>query len=139
MVHALETTHGLLKKGALLIDIHPSGEPSLIEAHVDGQLLPAGQLVEPNDGVEYVEADEALANVTGRGLFIMEREGFFDFLRHAPNIVELVDHIEAEQWDAYVPKETVSRAMALMGEPGEGKEIILREPVRIARYRSLGK
>jgi hypothetical protein len=137
MVHALEITHGLLKTGGLLIDIHPNGEPPLIEAHVDGEVQLAGYLEETDDFIEYFEADDALADVTGRGLFELEREGLFTFMSHAPTIKALADFLEAEWSDSVLHEETIERAAKLMGEPQEGREIILRESVRIARFRPI--
>jgi hypothetical protein len=139
MVHALEITHGLLKTDGLLIDIHPNGKPPLIEAHVGGKVLLAGHLEETDDFVEYFEADDALADVTGRGLFKLEREGLFTFMKHASTIMALADFLEADWSDHVLHEETIERAAELMGEPGEGREIVLRESVRIARFRSSGR
>jgi hypothetical protein len=136
MVHALETTHSLLKAGGVLIDIHPNGEPPLIEVHTDGEIRLAGYLDETDDFVEYFEADNALANVIGRGLFELEREGLFTFMQHALTIKALSDFLEAEWSDAVLHEETIERATELMGEPREGREIVLRERVRIARFRA---
>jgi hypothetical protein len=139
MVHALEITRGLLKTDGLLIDIHPTGKPPLIEAHVDGEILLAGHLEETDDFVEYFEADDALTDVTGRGLFKLEREGLFAFMLHTPTIMALADYLEAEWSDSVLHEETIERAAELMGEPGEGREIVLHESVRIARFRSRGR
>jgi len=139
MVHALEITRDLLKAEGLLIDIHPTGKPPLIEVHVGREVQPAGYLEETDDFVEYFEAQDALTNVTGRGLFELEHEGLFTFMLHAPTIMALADHLETEWSDAVLREETIERATALMGEPGEGKEIVLRESVRIARFRSSGR
>jgi hypothetical protein len=136
MVHALEITHGLLKAGGLLIDIHPIGEPALIEVHVGGEVRVAGHLEETGNFVEYLQADDALADVTSRGLFRLEREGQFTYLTHASTIKALVDFIEAEWSDSMVREETIKRAEELMGEPGENREIVLREIGRIARFRA---
>jgi hypothetical protein len=38
-----------------------------------------------------------------------------------------------------VHEETIERAKKLMGELGGGKEVVLRENVRIARYRKCSK
>lgn len=137
-MHALEITRGLLKRDGLLIDIHPNGEPPPIEVHVDGEVLLAGYLEETSDFVEYFEADGALADVTARGLFELEREGLFMFMTHAPTIKALVDHLKAEWSDAVLPEKSIEQAMALVGEPGKDREIILRESVRISRYRASG-
>ncbi len=139
MVHALEITHGLLKAGGLLIDIHPNGEPPLIEAHVGGEVRLAGHLEETDGFEEYFQADDALADVTGRGLFALEREELFTFMLHTSTIKALVDFLEAEWSDSVLHEETIERAAELMGEPGEDREIVLRERVRIARFRASGK
>ncbi len=138
-MHALEITHGLLKTDGLLIDIHPNGKPPRIEAHVGGEVLLAGHLDETDDFVEYFEADDALADVTGRGLFELEREGLFTYMLHASNIMELADFLEAEWSDSVLHEETIELATELMGEPGEGREIVLRERIRIARFRASDK
>jgi hypothetical protein len=139
MVHALEITHGLLKAGGLLLDIHPTGEPPRIEAHVGGIVRVAGYLGETDGFVEYFNADDALTEVIGRGLFTLEREGLFTFLTHSSTIKELVDFLEAEWSDSVLYEETIERAAELMGEPGEDREIVLSEKVRIARFRASGK
>lgn len=138
-MHALEIVHGLLKPGGLLIDIHPNGEPPPIEAHVGGEVRLAGYLEETDDFEEYFKADDALADVTGRGLFELEREGLFTFMTHASTITELADFLEAEWSDSVLPEATIARATELMGEPGDGREIVLRESVRIARFRANAK
>ena len=139
MVHALEITHGLLKSGGLLIDIHPNGERPPIEVHVGGETRLAGYLDETDDFEEYFKADEALADVSGRGLFVLESEGLFMFKTHASTITELADFLGAEWTDSVLSEETIARAKEMMGEPGEGREIILREDVRIARFRANNK
>ena len=138
MVHALEITRSLLKNDGLLIDIHPSGQSPLIEAHVDGEVRIAGHLEETDDFVEYFEADEALLEVAGRGLFRLEREGLFTFRAHAVTIQALAKYLDAEWSDAVLREEIAKRASELMGEPGEDRKIVLREIIRIARFRVSG-
>lgn len=138
-MHALEITHDLLKPEGLLIDIHPTGEPPLIEVHVGGEVLLAGHLDETDDFVEYFEADDALTEVTRRGLFELELEGVFTHMLHAPTIMALVNYLEAEWSDAVLHEETIERSADLIGEPGDDREIVLRESVRIARFRSSGR
>ena len=143
MVHALEITRSLLKSDGLLIDIHPTGQPSQIEAHIDGEIHLAGPVREAGNCEKYFDASNALKDVTGRGLFELEREGRFVFLLHAPTIQALSDHIEAEWSDTSVSEKTFEQAGRLLGEPGEGavdrSEIILREFVHIARFRVCGQ
>jgi hypothetical protein len=108
---------------------------------VDGEVHLAGHLDETGNFVEYFEASDALKDVTGRGLFELEREGLFTSLMHAPTIMALADHIEAEWSDSVLHEETIKRAAELMGGPGEGvgghREIVLREFVSIARLRTI--
>ena len=138
-MHALEITHGLLKAGGLLLDIHPTGEPPRIEARVGEKDRVAGYLEETDGFVEYFQADDALADVTGRGLFVLEREGLFTFMLHTSTIKELVDYLEAEWSDSVVHEETIERATELMGESGEGREIVMSEKTLIACFRASGK
>jgi hypothetical protein len=136
MVHALEITHGMLKRGGILIDIHPSGHPPSAEVHAGGKTLLAGHLDEESGFFDYYAADNALADVTARGLFELEREGLFPFMIHAPSITAMDNYLETEWSDAIVPEKVLTRLANLMSKPGEGKEIVVREIVRISRYRS---
>lgn len=138
-MHALEIVHNLLKPGGVLVDIHPNGDPPPIEVNVGGDVMLAGYLDETDDFEEYFKADEALAEVTARGLFLLEREGLFTFMTHASTITELADFLKAEWTDSVVHEETIERAKKLMGELGGGKEVVLRESVRIARFRKRSK
>jgi hypothetical protein len=135
MVHALEKVHSLLEAGGILIDIHPTGEPPAFEVRIDGHVTRAGWLQETDDFVEYIQADDALANVIRRGLFVVERAGRFTFLSHAPNIFELRNYLLVEYSDAIVDEETVRRVEELYAAPGRDKEVVLRENVHIARLR----
>jgi hypothetical protein len=139
MVHALEITHGLLKPGGLLIDIHPTNQPPQVEVHLDGEVQLAGHVDDRDNFVDYILADQALAAVNDQGLFCLEREKFFPFLYHAATLTEMTDHIAAEWSSAVLPEEVLARAGQLIGQPGKGKEIVIREPIRITRFRALAQ
>ena len=139
MVHALEIAHSLLKKDGLLIDIHPSGRPPKVEVHLDGEVFLAGHVQETDNFVEYFQADEALAKVTGIGLIELEREGQFDFLMHAPTMEDILKYIETEWSDAVLSQEVIRKTKTLLGAPRDGKEVVVREIVRIGRYRAIGR
>ena len=138
-MHALEIAHSLLKRDGLLIDIHPSGQRPQFEVHVKGRVLLAGHVEETDDFVEYFEADNALADMVARGLFVLEETTLFPFLLHAPSIEAIVDFLQEEWSDAILSEAVIERATALLGEPGEGKEIVVREIARISRYRPRGR
>ena len=133
MVHALEKIHRLLKPGGILIDIHPPPEPSSIDVRVDDRTHAAGWLHETDDYGDYEAADEALAAIVARGLFVIERRGIFSFLTYADTLAELRTYLTEEWEDARIDDVTAARIEELMTAPDRDKEIILREPVRIAR------
>lgn len=135
MVHALEKIHGLLKPGGSLIDIRPSGDPPEVEVHVDGHIKHAGWYDETDEFVEYSQAQDAMDEAIERGLFVVEREGDFEYLTHASSVVELRDYLMGEYSDAIIDDETVRRGEELLAAPGREKGAALREITLIFRLR----
>lgn len=135
MVHALEKIARLLKPGGILIDIHPTAEPSAIEVRIGDRLTLAGWLHETGDYSEYEDADEALARVARNGLFAVERQGTFEFITRADTLADLRKHISEEWEDAFIDDITSARIEELMSTAERDKEILLRESARIARLR----
>ena len=124
MVHALELVHDLLIERGFLVDIHPTGEPPRIEVRLGGHLHLAGWLNETDDYIEYTQASQALNEVVTNGLFALERD--------------LCAYL-AETWqDALIDEQVAGVVEEIMQSPEVDKEIILREQVKIARYRRLG-
>jgi hypothetical protein len=135
MVHALETIHDLLKPGGILLDIHPTNEPAAIDVRLREQIIPAGWLSESDDYVEYEWADAAVAAAVDRRLFTQERSGTFAFVWHADSMSALRAYL-AEEWkDAIVDDVTAMRIEELLKLPVPDKEILVREAIRLARYR----
>jgi hypothetical protein len=137
MVHALEITHSLLKPGGLLIDIHPTSQPPRLEVHLDGEVWLAGYVGDRDNFIDYIQADQALLQVEARRLFHLERQKHFSFLHHADTIPEMLEYLAAEWSSAFFPPETLARAENLMGQPRQGVEIVIREPVRITRFSAM--
>jgi hypothetical protein len=137
MVHALEITHSLLKPDGLLIDIHPTSQPARVEVHRDGGVQLAGYVDDRDDFMDYIRADRALLEAEARALFRLEHQKYFPFLHHADTLTEMTDYITAEWSSAILPQETLTRAEQLIGQPGLGAEIVIRELIRITRYRAL--
>ena len=135
MVHALEKVHRLIKPDGKLIDIHPTPEPASIEVRLGERIIPAGWLQETDDYVEYELADTALTNVVNTGLFTLERQGAFTFVSYADTLAELREYLADEWQDAIIDDLTAMRAEELLGTFERDKELILRESIRIARYR----
>ncbi len=143
MVHALEEIHRLLRPDGYLIDIHPVlGAPS-IEVRRGAELLFAE--AGPDYWVEdYRQADHALAQITQRHLFVVERSGEFDFLTYGSSVSELRDFLtEASAYESR-PKEEApvgwdadltARVEAALQAAGEGAEVVYHERARIARLK----
>ncbi|HLC02999.1 MAG TPA: hypothetical protein VJK02_08180 [Anaerolineales bacterium] len=139
MVHALERVHGLLQPVGVLVDIHPSPEPPVIQVRLAGEIHNAGWLRETDDYVEYEEADRALAQALDRGLYALERQTRFSFTTHAPTLGDLQQHLEAEWKDAFIEETTVRSIEDLLRTRERDKEVLLRESVQISRLRPVAR
>ena len=137
MVHALEKIHSLLKLDGQLIDIHPTPEPATIVVRVGERFTPAGWLDEVTDYVEYEWADDALGTMADTGLFALEQRGAFEFVWHAESVPDLLAYL-AEDWqDARLDAVTAMRIEEMLKTPEPDQEILVKEAIRIARYRRL--
>jgi hypothetical protein len=146
MVHALEEIRRLLKPTGALIDIHPVAESSPIEIHQGGKIDLAGYLSVRQWCIDYQQADNALAEITQRGLFAVEREGVFDSLTHYASVAEmrtdLKEAIDKFARDAQSAGEAAphvealaARAEELMQAAVSEAELIVREQTHISRLR----
>jgi len=144
MVHALEEIHRILKPTGILIDIHPVNEAMSVEVHHEGNI----DLVSPWSvsqwRTDYQHADNALAKVVQRGLFIVERKIEFDSLTYYSSIEEMrtdlkeaVDKFAREDQPAGEVEpdfETLAaRAEELMEKAAHGAELVARERAQISR------
>ena len=135
MVHALEKIYTLLKPEGILIDIHPTPEPAALVVRLDQRPTPAGWLDEVTDYAEYEWTDEALQAATDTGLFSLERRSAFEFVWHAESVPDLLAYL-AEDWqDARLDAVTAMRLEEMLKTPEPDKEILVKEAIRIARYR----
>lgn len=139
MVHALVKIHDLLQPTGALVDIHPLAEPPSIQVRVAGEIHDAGWLRETDDYIEYEQADQALAQVIERGLFVLERRARFSFTTHAASLRELQQHLEDEWQDAFIEESTARSIEDLLRTRERDKEILLRETVQIARLRPVAR
>ncbi len=145
MVHALEEIHRLLKPDGILIDIHPSAEPFLVEVYRDGRcLFSEPRTYGSTEG--YRLADEAFEHVVQHHHYILERNEQFDYHVYASSIDELFDYYA--QIDAYEVSiqeklqearkaEIYVQAEGMLHEAGEGAEVASHERVHIARLKPI--
>jgi SAM-dependent methyltransferase len=143
MVLALEEVHRLLGPSGTLIDIHPVLGTAQVEVHRAGQVIfaePAS--ASPDEGV--LHADEALAHVAARGLFVLERQMESDFRVYGSSVDELGDFLaEAdahsnqaceEACDAF-QSELFARVDRIMAGQAGAAEVAYHERGRITRLR----
>ncbi len=129
-MHALESIHGLLAPGGLLLDIHPTDEPAGIYLS-QGRSRQFAAFLEETDGYEeYRQADRAVAQAVQSGLYRLERSAFFWFTIHAASLPELEQFLRLEWKDAVIPAQAWARLEQLQanGPPGE---IRLREHIHL--------
>jgi len=142
MVHALEQIQRLLRPYGCLIDIHPVLEAPLIKVYKGSSVI----LVGPDPTYDYEEdlrqAENALAKVLQRRLFVIERIGEFDFLTYGSSVPELQDHWAKSGTYDDSPKEDAAqagvteqyaRAEEIRQAAGQGAEVALHERARITR------
>lgn len=133
MVHALETVHGLLAPGGRVIDIHPLTDRAEIDVRAGDAVIPAGRLRESNGGIEYVNAERALAAVIQSGLFALAGERTSSYVHHARSLAELREHLARTRKDAIIDDDVAARIELLLGQAGPGGEVLLREQPRMTR------
>jgi SAM-dependent methyltransferase len=92
MIPALEEAHRLLGPGGALIDIHPVAGTAEVEVHSAGEIVFAEPASASADEGE-LHADEALAHVVARGVFVAERQAEFDFRVYGSSGGELRDFL----------------------------------------------
>ncbi len=147
MVHALEEIHRLLRPGGCLIDIHPTQSPTLLEIHRDGIIIFSVPV--PGQTFQDIQdADDALAQVIGDGLFKLERMIEIDWRTYAPSADELRDYVAQESAYDEGPSrellalregEVAERVREMVREAGEGSLVARLNPAQIARLIPSGR
>ena len=73
--------------------------------------------------------------MTDTGLFALEQRGAFEFVWHAESVADLLAYL-AEDWqDARLDPVTARRIEEMLKTPEHDTEILVKEAIRIARYR----
>jgi SAM-dependent methyltransferase len=92
MVPALEEARRLIGPNGTVIDIHPVPGTAEVEIHLANEVIFA-EPASTSDHEGERRADEALATVVARGLFVAERRSEFDFRVYASSACELRDFL----------------------------------------------
>jgi len=146
MVHALEQIHRLLRRPGTLIEIHPALEVPFVEVWSNGEL----SFREDDPGFDYEDdlrsAEQAVATVVGRGLFVLQERRRFELRTHASSVREFQDHwavVEAydpeEMEEALVRRqdEMFARSHEVL-ERSPGAELMYVEPATMSRLMPTG-
>jgi hypothetical protein len=141
MVHALEQIRRLLRRSGTLIEIHPALEVPFVEVRSNGAL--SFRVDDP--GFDYEDdlrsAEEAVATVVGRGVFVLDARHRFELRTHASSVRELRDHFAVvgaydpdEKDDALVRQqdEVYARAHEVL-DRSPGAELVYVEPATMSR------
>jgi hypothetical protein len=114
----------------------------LVEIYRDGSLLYS----QPNPRswvADYYNADQAVARVVQRGLFIPVASRQFDFLVYGSSVGELCDYLDRvnaheepspEDVEAAREQEFYRQVEAVRQTMGEGVEVATRERAQVALY-----
>ena len=152
MVHALEEIHRLLKPAGRLIDIHPVAESSRIEVHQGEQeqqlkIDLVGNLTVRQWCTDFQQADNALAEIAQRGLFVVERADVFDSLTYYDSAAEMrtdlkeaIDYFDQGTESTVEEEEQVdiltAQAEELMQGAASEAQLIAHESTHISRLKS---
>jgi hypothetical protein len=146
MVHALEQVHRLLRRGGTLIEIHPALETPFLEVRSKGEVT----FRENDPGFDYEDdlrsAEEALATVVGRAVFVLQGRRRFELRTHCSSVRELRDHWAViGAYDPEAKEEAVMRQQdELFARADEvldrspGAELVYVEPATMSRLMPAG-
>jgi len=146
MVHALEQIHRLLRRPGTLIEIHPALEVPVVEVWSNGEL----SFREDDPGFDYEDdlrsAEEAVATIVGRGVFVLHGRRRFELRTHASSVREFRDHWAVvgaydpeEMEEALVRRqnEMFARAHEVL-ERSPGGKLVYVEPAMMSRLMPTG-
>jgi hypothetical protein len=146
MVHALEQIHRLLRQAGTLIEIHPAIEVPFVEVRSNGE----PSFREDDPGFDYEDdlrsAEEAVATVVGRGVFVLQERRRFEMRTHASSVREFRDYwAVVEAYDPEGKEEALVRGQDEMFgrahevlERSPGAELVYVEPATMSRLTPAG-
>jgi len=132
-VYALRQLHKALRPLGALLDVHPEPQHSMIEIRTGEQTIAVGQVDQTQDIDEITGAQAALRQVLAEGLFVLERELSFEFVRHFESVETWLAYRAGRKSRGTIADETLARSRALLAQaPGE---LCVRGDIHAARYR----
>jgi hypothetical protein len=125
VVDALSRIHRAVKRGGILLDLHPTKPFATVEA---GRVS-LGPLDEREFMHIVAETEAGLAEAVRRGLFVLEEAITFDVLERFQSARELVRKVNEDWLGVSVPK-SLARAVRAGNAP-----LDIRERVVLQRFR----
>ena len=133
MVHALEETHRVLRRGGGLIDLRPATTNRTVELEIAGARLYIGEIDSSVTFADHLEADEALTSFMGQGRLEAEHAADFQLTTDLDSIEDLLDYAKTLR-RSIMGEELLERIQALI-EDDQDYVIHSRRDMIIRRYR----
>ena len=141
MLSAVAEARRVLRPRGLLVDIHPTGEPTHLEVwHAEygaaedfaGQpenleavhRLPVGWLEHDESLQDFTAATDALAEALERG-FSLERSTTFDYRYFFDSLDELTEYLEDNEEHARASDEVLERALMAMKQAATPPKLVM--------------
>lgn len=143
MVYALEEIRWLLKPGGFLINIQPVPNWLFLKVVKGGEVVAS----EPRPMMycqDVLDAEDAIARVLERNLFVVEQTQDFDFITYASTVDELRSHWEKisafddspeDEFILQQEEEQYARFHTILQAAGDDSEILVHEKGRISRLK----
>lgn len=115
------------------MDLHPEPQHSFVEIRRADETIAVGQVDQTDDIGEITSARAALRQVLAEGLFVVEGEQTFEFVRHYDSVETWLAYREERKSSGTIAEEVLAHSRALLAQaPGE---VCVRHAIRAARYR----
>jgi hypothetical protein len=135
MVDALRTVKMLLTPAGCVIDVRPVAVDPDLGVCVGHQVEWLGVLGETDHGIEYRQADDAMAYAIETGIFAREAATTFVFYRYADSLADLRAYFVEHWTDAVIDPATATRIEQAVAAVSGPSRIVVREHVQMARLR----
>ena len=159
MAAAVAEAHRVLKRGGLLLDVHPTDEPTSLEIwHARYAQRTEGNFVEAAENLEAVHrvpvgyldhdaemlsdftaATDALAEaLEDESRFGLERSTVFDYRYFFDSLDELTDYLEENLEYAHASDELLERAVVALRQATTTPKIVIVQRTAVTALRKIG-
>jgi hypothetical protein len=134
-VDVLKRIHRWLRRGGLLLDLHPEPEQPLVELTLDGIRNVYLGRIDTTALIGNIHgARAALRSVVEAGWFERERSVVFDFVSHFPGVDEWLQHREKHRSSSVVDQAIIVSARSVLSAVTSG-ELQVSERVLATRFK----